>query len=180
MNTPILRHWIVSVTRRAGLESARGLSLRSDTPIEDAWKAAASSAGITGADLARLVAKHYRLPVADLQSADPQAFRLIPAPVARALHVLPLRYSDRSLSVATADPVRLDAERELYRIAGRTVHFEIAPPEALASALASTYAPVAGADAQPEAVPADPVEEGGPRVLVVDDDPSARLLLRTV
>ena len=84
--------------------------------------------GTSQEELAERVAAHYRLEVADLSTADPHAHRLIPGVVARKRNVVPLRYTDRSLVVATADPVSMEAESELHRISSRTVHFEVATP----------------------------------------------------
>jgi CheY-like chemotaxis protein len=172
-----IQHWIVSVARSAGLEKAGELDVPVDAPMDEAWSLTTLSAGIDQGALARLVADHYRLHVADLGGADPHARKLLPARVARKLQVLPLRYTDRNLYVATSDPVAMDAEREISHVAGRTVHFEIAPPGSLAKAVAATY-PESGA-LRHEIPPLPPEARGGPRVLVVEDDADTRALLRT-
>lgn len=133
--------------------------------------------GVSSDDLAARVATHYRLEVAELAGTDPQAWKLIPARVARKLQVVPLAYSDRSLTVATSEPVSMEAEREISHVSGRNVHFHIAPPEALAAAVSETY-PDQG-ELRHELPPLSLEAKGGPRVLVVDDDPDTRLLLRT-
>jgi len=131
--------------------------------------------GATPEALARRVAEHYRLEVAELDRRDLHAHKLLPGRVARKLQVLPLRYSDRHLWVATADPVSLESEREIGRVSGRNVHFEIAPPSLLAPAVEATYP-----DDEPVHVvpPLDTEARGGHRVLVVDDDADTRHLLR--
>jgi len=171
-----IQHWIVSVARAARLDKAAGLDIPVDAPMDSAWSLTAISTGIDQDELARLVADHYRLHVADLTGADLHAHRLLPAAVARRLQVVPLRYTDRNLYVATADPVAMDAEREISHVAGRTVHFEIAPPGVLAAAVDATYPEAGGVRHEVPPLPA--TTRGGARVLVVDDDPDTRFLLR--
>jgi CheY-like chemotaxis protein len=118
------------------------------------------------------------LQVADLGAADVYARNLIPARVARKLMVLPLRYTDRALTVATSDPVSLEAEREISYVSGRNVQFEVATPPTLALAVEETYPP--HGEERREATPLPSDTAGGPRVLVVDDDADTRRLLRTV
>lgn len=172
-----IQHWIVAVARSARLEKSEDLDVPVDAPMEGAWSLAALAAGIDQSELARLVAKHYRLHVAELDAADPHARKLLPARVARKLQVVPLRYTDRNLYVATADPVAMDAEREISHVAGRTVHFEIAAPEALAVAVRATY-PDSG-EQRHEIPPLESEAKGGPHVLVVEDDSDTRALLRS-
>ena len=176
MESPVIQHWIVAVARAARLEGAEALKLDSDTPMAGAWSVTALAAGISEDDLAGHVAAHYRLGVADLSTADPHARRLLPGRVAHKLRVLPLQYTDRWLWVATSDPVAMEAERELAHVSGRAVHFEVASPLALSRALHATY-PSSGA-LRHELPPLERQARGGPHILVVDDDPDTRLLLR--
>ena len=176
MQNPVIQHWIVAVARAARLQDAELLDVPSDTPMAGAWSLTALSAGIDEAALAALVAAHYRLSVADLASADPHARRLLPARVTRKLQCLPLRYTDRGLWVATADPVAMQAEREIAHVSGRVVHFEVAPPTALAAAIEAGY-PIAG-ELRHEIPPLPREAKGGPHVLVVEDDADTRTLLR--
>jgi CheY-like chemotaxis protein len=173
---PVIQHWIVAVARAAGLEGSEALTVASDTPMAGAWSVTALAAGISEDDLAGHVAAHYRLEVADLSAVDPHARKLLPSRLAHKLQVLPLRYTDRWLWVATSDPVAMEAERELAHVSGRAVHFEVASPLALARALHATY-PFSG-ELRHEIPPLDREARGGPHVLVVDDDVDTRLFLR--
>ena len=176
MNGPVIEHWLVTVARAAGLDGVADLHVPSDTPTADAWDLVAMAARVSADDLVGMVARHHRLPVADLQQRDPHVEKLVPAAVARRLHVIPLRYTDRSLVVASSDPVDMEAERELIALAARTVSPEIARPGLIREALTRLYpdqpAPL---HELPRLMPED---RGGPHVLVVDDDADARLLLR--
>lgn len=178
METPAIQHWIVAVARAANLDGADHLEVASDAAVRSAWEVAGMQTGLDMETLADRVARHYRLDRANLDDADPHARKLLAGRVARKLNVVPLRYSDRTLWVATADPVSMEAEREISNVAGRTVHFEIAPPDQLEDAVHATYPEAA--EAHHEIPPLAREAKGGPHVLVVDDDPDARLLLRTV
>lgn len=174
----VIQHWLVSVARAAEFPGADGLDVSSDTEPSDAWSVAAMACGISEEELADRVARHFRLERANLSAADPTAPRLLPAGTARRLHVVPLRYTDRSLSVASADPVSLEAEREIGRLAGRSVHFQVSPPSELEEALEEAYPPEEEERHQVPALLSDDLDS--PHVLVVDDDPDTRLLLRSV
>lgn len=173
-----IRHWLTVVARAAGLRGAKALSMGSETETETAWSRVMRQTGIGSWELAEVIARHFKLTVADLESRAPQAHNLIPGSLARRLGVLPLAYSDRSLDVATADPVSLHIERELGLISDRTVKYEVAPPAAIREAIEDTY------EHDGEAAPETPYEIselealGVSRVLVVDDDPEMRVLLR--
>lgn len=175
-DTPVIQHWLVSVARSQELEGADTLDIASDTDPAGAWDLATMTLGVDAEGLAESVARHYGLQRADLDDVDVHAAKLLPNRVARKLNVIPLRYSDRELVVATADPVSMEAERELQHVAGRTIHFEVAPPSTLQEAVAETYPP----EERHEIPPISHEARGGPHVLVVDDDADMRLLLRTV
>jgi CheY-like chemotaxis protein len=178
VETPGLQHWIVTVARASGLPGAEGLSVPSGTSLERAWEDTARATGVTAEALAGFVARHYRLRVADLGSVDPHAERLLPARFARRLGVVPLRHSDRILVVGTADPARVESEAEIAQVAGRGVHFEVAPPATVAEALSRAY-PEGGVDG-PQAPSPGAGGTEGPRILVVDDESDMRELLRHV
>lgn len=177
MDTTI-QHWLTAVARAAGLPGADELELNPDAETASAWEAVAAASGITDDELARAVADHFHLEVARAADAEPRAHTLVPAAVARKLGVLPLSCSDRTLVVATADPVSLEAERELDRISDRTVVYRVTPPEEIGERIDRIYEED---DAPRHEVPAlGPETEGTRRVLVVEDEPESRLLLRSV
>lgn len=134
-------HWLVDVARSAGLAGAEGLDIKPGTATPDAWAAVRRVSGISGEELARHVATHFQLGLADLQTAQPQALKLVPEKVARRHMVFPLRENDRELAVATSDPNDLDAEQALQFASGRAAVFEIAPPKTIQEAIAASYAP---------------------------------------
>lgn len=170
-----IQHWMVGVARAAGLPDADRLRVPTDTEPAAAWQVVALRTGTGQAELAERVAAHFGLRVADLPGAGHHARRILPGRVARKLKVLPLRCSDRHVEVATSDPVSLEAEREITRLTARAVRFQVTPPDRLAAAVEEAYAHEQPAHVLP---PLD-AEGRGRRILVVEDDPDARLLLRT-
>ena len=175
---PTIEHWLTSVARAAELPGADELTLDSDQETAEAWEAVTAATGVDDDELARAVADHFRLEVGDVDAADPQAHRLVPGGLARKLGVLPLGYSDRTLTVASADPVSLEAEREIGRISDRTVVYQVAPPARIREGIETAYQ----REEPPRHAVADlpPDVRGVERILVVEDDPDTRHLLRSV
>ena len=177
MTRPVIEHWLVTVARTAGMKGAGTLHMDSDTPPANAWALVTQATGTAAEEMASKVATHFRLDVANLDDRDPHAEKLIPAAFARRLNVVPLRYTDRTLTIASADPFAMEAERELTALAGRTVHPEVASPDAIKAALDRVYSE--HSEQIQEVARTKPEDLGGPHVLVVDDDDDARALLRS-
>lgn len=107
----------------------------------EAWKAAGARSGLSSKELVQLVARHFRLPEADLSSADNRIRKLIPEKVARRYGVFPLSEDDRNIFVATSDPMNLEAEQAVAFASGRTPKFEIAHPGDIQEAIEKRYSP---------------------------------------
>lgn len=194
MSTESQQHWLVGAARALDLNGADGLTADHTEKTSEVWARVVEATGTSDAELTEQLAERYLMKVADLASAEQYAARLVPAIVAVKYNVLPLRYTDRTLDVATADPHDVDAEREVSRLATRAVRFELAPPEAIREAVANAYVgsgqPRAPEAPRAPAVPAAPTDgdgtpagEGGlderTHVLVVDDDPETATLLES-
>jgi len=134
-------HWLVDVARRAHLPNSEMLSLPANLPTEEAWGKATQICKVTDDELARHVADHFRVAVAQLAGAESHALKLVPEGVARRHKVLPLRQSDRQLVVATANPGDYEAEQAIGFVSSRTPVFEVAAPKALNAAVESRYSP---------------------------------------
>ena len=78
-------HWLLAVAERAGLRYAGEDVIEPGIPVVDAWARMVERCGVPENDLARHIATHFRLAVADLASAAPQALKLVPD---RAVEVL--------------------------------------------------------------------------------------------
>lgn len=106
-------HWLVDVARSAHLANSDLLALPASLPTEEAWAKATQICKVTDDQLARHVADHFRVAVAQLAGAESHALKLVPEGVARRHKVLPLRQSDRQLVVATANPGDYEAEQAI-------------------------------------------------------------------
>lgn len=128
--------------------------------------------------LAELVSQHFRLNRVDFSETDLAAIPLLPPDVAERLGVLCIACTDREVTVATYDPVSLEAELEIGRMTSRSTHFVIATPDQIEDASRAAY-PDRGTG-EIHVIPALLVDEETPHVLVVDDDEDTRLLIRTI
>ncbi|MEX2467164.1 MAG: response regulator [Gemmatimonadota bacterium] len=182
-------HWLAAVARALELPGATELEAHSGEKVSDVWARVREVTGKSDAELTEQLADRYLMRVADLASAEQYATRLLPGIIAVKYHVLPLRYTDRTLDLATSDPHDVDAEREISRLATRAVRFELAAPDSIREALAHAYIgsgqPRAATDRSQEAtgrggdVAGQEAENERTHVLVVDDDPETATLLES-
>ena len=172
------KHWLFRVAERAGMNPTGPTTLAPSTPVREAWGKVAKSLGVDDRRLAEAVAQHFRLELADLAAADPEAVDVIPETVSRNHHVFPLQITERQLVVATCDPTDLDAERSLGFASGRTVVFQVASPQQIREALDGKFTSersveelLSNLDAGRvnEADGVQVVEERGPEAIGVDD-----------
>ncbi len=133
------RHWLTDVAEAAGLHDLRLPPRAPFAQVRAAWAEVARTANITEEQLAERVAGHFRLKVADLQTAEPQTSKLIPEKLARRHGILPLRASDQVIVVATADPVSMEAEQAVQFLSGRQPVFQVAAPGLLVEAIDAAY-----------------------------------------
>lgn len=149
--------------------------------LSDAWTRAARAGGCDESELAARVARYFGLEPVDPKDRTSGARRLVPEALAASAGLIPLREDSLTITVATADPTALATELELERLTGRKPVFEVAPPEwidALLDEMAGR-SPVASTDATAPQLrsSAEPADQP---VLVVDDEPSARVLVRAL
>jgi type II secretory ATPase GspE/PulE/Tfp pilus assembly ATPase PilB-like protein len=124
------------------------VELPANTESKDAWDVVGRAFGVKQEELAERVAEYFRLEVADLDDADPNAALLIPEPMARKHGIYLLQEDDRRLWVATADPTDVEAERAIGFSTGRTPVFQVAPPRVIQNALDTRFS----ADSQVESL----------------------------
>jgi type II secretory ATPase GspE/PulE/Tfp pilus assembly ATPase PilB-like protein/8-oxo-dGTP pyrophosphatase MutT (NUDIX family) len=153
------------------------------------WEAVTARRLFDDRALAALIARHFRLPVADLDQVSSQALELIPERWARRFGVLPLSIDDDALIVATSNPCDVDCERALAFAAARPVRFAMASPNEIAARLDAAYG--GDSDAAPNEQPrqsdtarhvdvqllAGEAEQYDDHSLVADDAPSISLLV---
>jgi type II secretory ATPase GspE/PulE/Tfp pilus assembly ATPase PilB-like protein/CheY-like chemotaxis protein len=134
-------HWLVRIAERAGHGDTERPEISAGSPASEAWTEVTRAYSLTDDDLAGLVAEYFRLNVANLSQADPNAALLIPETMARKHRVYPVAEDDRYFVVATCDPTNVEAERALGFSTGRTPLFEVAAPGAIQEALDERFSP---------------------------------------
>lgn len=168
---------MVAVAEAAEVAGAPNLDGASVDQMEKAWELVGRTADVSRAELMDAVAREARIEVADLQEADPRAEILIPAEVAHRRNVLPLDCTDREIRVATSNPLSQEAKREIEKLTGRAVRFELAGPQELHEAVIAAYGVREPAE---ETVHVDTSPPTGPHILVADDEAGQRELFRSI
>jgi len=157
--------WLLDAAVSAGMADAAVTATNLPETLSGAWTTAAHACGVTPAHLAEAVARAFGLELADPRNVDALASRLIPERFARLYETAALAEDDQHLYVATADPTRLDAERDIGFASGRTVVFRVAPPQVVAELITSQY----DGGATFESVLGDLTEDLAAAVQVVED-----------
>ena len=169
-------HWLVRIAERAGFGDRDRPDVLAGSPAAEVWSEVTRAYEIPDSRLAELVAEYFRLDVADLEKADPNAALLIPETMSRKHHIFPVMGDDRNLVVATCDPTDVEAERALGFSTGRTPLFVVASPGAIQDTLDFRFSPERAVDAllgglgddiSEDAVKL--VEEMGPESITEDD-----------
>jgi type II secretory ATPase GspE/PulE/Tfp pilus assembly ATPase PilB-like protein/CheY-like chemotaxis protein len=140
-------HWLVRIAERAGYSDQQRPDVSVGTSAPEAWTEVARAYGVSDPQLAALVGEYFRLDVADINRADPNAALLIPEVMARKHHIFPLNEDDRQIIVATCDPTNVEAERALGFATGRTPLFQVAAPRVIQDALDQRFTPEKAVDA---------------------------------
>ena len=140
-------HWLVRIAERAGHGDKDRPEIPASTGAAEAWSGVMKAYSLSDSDMSTLVAEYFRLGVADMSKADPNAALLIPETMARKHQVFPLFEDDRYFVVATCDPTNVEAERALGFSTGRTPRFEVASPSAIQEALDERFTPEKAVDA---------------------------------
>lgn len=152
--------------------------------IEDAWSAVSRRAGLDDAELAERVARRFGLRVADPASRNRAAQRLVTEALTSSAGIVPLAEDSGTITIACSDPTSLRTELEVERLTGRKPVFAVAAPAAIRAVLEDHFGRSVvrspGGPTVPGAREGAPSDGDRPRVLVVDDEPSARLLVRAL
>lgn len=172
-------HWLISAAERGGLGNASESTCTPETDIAEAWTVVGEFLKVDQPALRDAVARVFGIPIADFEGIEPEARTLLPHRAAQALLVAPLRSTDRNLVVATADPANVELEQEVTLLSGRPTIFEVATPDQIHEALATAWGSKRG-EAALRLV--EPQDDGLTKrhILVVDDDPVGRFLIRSV
>jgi type II secretory ATPase GspE/PulE/Tfp pilus assembly ATPase PilB-like protein/CheY-like chemotaxis protein len=169
-------HWLVRIAERAGLEAESGRpEVLPSARAPEVWSAVTRAYALSDQKLAELVAEYFRLRVANLAEADPNAALLIPEKMARKHHIFPIGEEERHFVVATCDPTDVEAERALGFTSGRSPLFEVASPNAIQEAIDGRFSPekavetILGTFDVEDEDAIRLVEEMGPEAITEDD-----------
>lgn len=133
-------HWLKNVAQQVGLDI--DVPARPDVSvIRKLWPQVVKASRMPGERFTQKLAGHFRLGVADTESFDPQAVRLIPESIARRYGVLAMSLTESNVVVATSDPLNRAAVREIMAHSGRQPVLMLASPAKLAESLERAYAP---------------------------------------
>jgi type II secretory ATPase GspE/PulE/Tfp pilus assembly ATPase PilB-like protein len=114
---------------------------------------------ISERDLLRTLALDADIPFLEARElvVDPMVVALVPAPVARSQHVVPLRFEARALLVAMGNPFDVGVIRSLERSTGKHIRVAAADPADIAHLVETIY----GASGAPIAVTVGAGASGG-------------------
>ena len=179
--------WALAALELEGLLPAHAAErLRAEAPE---WMAAAVvSQGLAPAgQVAVILARAARVPVASLDRVEPAAVQFLTETVARQHAALPLSATNKAIRIATANPLDYDAERALGFVAGREVEFQYALPGPLAKRLDEVYRPersierlVSGLGAQATIETVVEERDAGETASASVEAPAARLVDATI
>jgi CheY-like chemotaxis protein len=132
-------HWLVTAAARGGLGDVSAVDVPDGADISEAWLRVCGDLGVNPRRLAKAVAQATRNGLANMQDIRPEALNLVPESVARQFLVLPLRATYREVTIATSQPLDLEAEEEIGFVSGRRPIFEIATPQEIEDAINAAF-----------------------------------------
>jgi type II secretory ATPase GspE/PulE/Tfp pilus assembly ATPase PilB-like protein/CheY-like chemotaxis protein len=136
---PIRDDWLLP-TLQALVSAQQVTELRKEA-TESLWEAAVRAGIVSDDDIVAALSARFRMPIAELMPIEPGAKAAVPEALARKYRILPLRISDSTLDIATADPHDLDCERTLGFATGRTIRMHLASPTRISQRIEEEYRP---------------------------------------
>lgn len=139
LNTPIgvLRQAI----GKAFPDRAEAVNIPFDGTSAQAWQAFARLLALTPVDLAKAVAPFYGVTAASaLDQFTPDALALIPSGFCQQNTILPLRLEDKTLIIATANPLDDNLTERTRFLANKPIRWVLAPPADIEDAIVFAYA----------------------------------------
>ena len=95
----------------------------------------------TDDDILAALAARFRMPIANLDVVDAEAKAALPESLAKKYRILPLKVSNSTIDIATADPHDLDCERAVGFATGRAVRMHLASPGMIVERILEEYRP---------------------------------------
>ena len=131
--------WLLP-TLQALIEAPSLTQLTEEAP-ESLWEAAVAKGLTTDDDILAALAARFRMPIANMDSVDSDARAALPESLARKHRILPLKVSNSTIDIATADPHDLDCERSVGFATGRSVRMHLAAPHRIVDRITEVYRP---------------------------------------
>lgn len=141
----------------------------------EAWDRISEAVDLDHAGLAARVAEYLGVEVATEPGAFTSARRLVPEALAKRENVVPVDEGASVIVVVASDPTKLRVESELQKLTGRSVVYQVAPPDTVdslmarvfprdevAPAVAAPEAPTTATDAHPPAAEPEPATAAEP------------------
>ena len=134
--------WLAGTLRAAGMLSADQVSaLQPGDEDPTVWGAVVRQGWISDLDVVLLLAREFKLKVADLSKIEQRASVLIPESLARKHRLVPISADERMIRVASADPRDHSAEQAVGFVTGRDVELLIASPAQILEKIDEVYRP---------------------------------------
>jgi type II secretory ATPase GspE/PulE/Tfp pilus assembly ATPase PilB-like protein/CheY-like chemotaxis protein len=103
------------------------------------WEVLVQRRLLSDEQILNAVSRRFHLPVADLSQIDAAVRDEVPEALVRKFNILPVRITDSTLEVATANPFDMDAEKMLAFATGREVRMMIGSPNRIREKLDEIY-----------------------------------------
>ncbi|MBS7808489.1 GspE/PulE family protein [Variovorax sp. PCZ-1] len=108
--------------------------------LAQAWQAFSSLLATTPLQLTRAVAPFYGVePAGSLEKFSPEALALVPANFCQQNCILPLRLEERTLVIATANPLDDNVNERARFVVGRPIRWVLGPPGDIEDAIVFAY-----------------------------------------
>lgn len=144
-------HWLTAAVVNTGLVSNMSRqeilsAIPEGTPTDEAWELGTGRFGLSQEQLAQIVAAAYGLQSANTRFLQPEASAFVPEDVAKTLGVVPVRHTDATIVVATANPLDSGIEGTVSKLSGRRAVLAVAGPTAIKAAHDRVYGGTQAAD----------------------------------
>ena len=136
---PTRDEWLLP-TLQALIDATQLEQLTAEGP-ESLWESAVARGLTSDEDILAALAARFRMHIADLTHVEPSARAALPESLAKKYRILPLRVTNSTIDIATADPHDLDCERAVGFATGRTVRMNLAAPARIAERMLEEYRP---------------------------------------
>src|SRR5947199_4174382 len=134
------------------------------------WETLVAQKVVNDEQILTALSTRFRLKLADVKEVDLTVKEKVPEQLARRYQILPLRVTDSSLEIATANPFDLDAEKALAFATAREIRMQLLAPSKISEKLDEVYRPEKALDKMFQQMEGSPelvqlVQQTGPEEL---------------